>query len=188
MIETARLKRSGRRLARLLVDRLGMVGLAGIGLLLAAGVLGLSAPPLERQASDLRDSAGRARELLEQARRELERKPPPLERAARLREWFPSFEQSTADLRAVFAAAERRRIDIPKGDYALTTTPDAAGLQRFDVVLPVKDRYVTIKGFVADVLQALPHASLAELRIERSAAGVETLDARVRLSLFYRAS
>jgi hypothetical protein len=188
MSRLAAWKRRARRTGRVLGDRLGAVGLGGIALLAAAAVLALTAPPLERETGELRESAERARALLEQARAELERQPSTIARTAQLRDWFPLFEQSTADLRIVFAAARSQRIDVAKGDYALANGADASGLQRFEIVLPVKERYVTIKAFVGEVLKALPHASLAELRVERSAAGVEMLDARVRLTLFYRAA
>ena len=55
-----------------------------------------------------------------------------------------------------------------------------------EVVLPIKDRYVTIKALVADLLNELPHASLSELKMERSGASVNVLEARIRLNLHYR--
>jgi hypothetical protein len=177
----------GRRIGRRLNARLGVVGWTGIGLLLLAAVLGLYAPPLARQAQDLHASAERTRGMLEEARQQLARQPVSSRQAAQLREWFPTIERANSDLRLVFDAAQRTRIELTKGDYALANAADASRLQRFEIVLPVKDSYVTIKAFVAEVLKALPHASLAELRIERGTANVETLDARLRFTLFYKA-
>jgi len=88
----------------------------------------------------------------------------------------------------MFDTAQKHRIELTKGEYALAHAADSSRLQRFEVVLPIKERYATIKVFVAEVLKAVPHASLAELRIERSAVNVEELDARVHFTLFYRAS
>jgi hypothetical protein len=177
----------GRRIVRRLNERLGVVGWIGLGLLLLAAMLGTYAPPLTRQAEDLRASAERTRGLLEAARQQLARQPVSSQQAAQLREWFPTIDRANADLRLVFEAASKTRIELAKGDYALANSADASRLQRFDIVLPVRDRYVTIKAFVAEVLKALPHASLAELRIERGTANVETLDARLRFTLFYKA-
>jgi hypothetical protein len=176
----------GRRIGRRLNEQLGLVGWTGIGLLMLAAVLGLYAPPLARQAQDLHASAERTRGMLEEARQQLAHQPVSSRQAAQLRAWFPTIDRANADLRLVFDAAQRTHIELAKGDYALANVADASRLQRFEVVLPVKDRYVTIKTFVAEVLKALPHASLAELRIERGAANVETLDARLRFTLFYR--
>jgi hypothetical protein len=177
-----------RRFGRSVGDRLGIVGLIGIGLLLLAAVLGLYAPPLARQAEELHASADRAREKLEEARLRLSRRPETSQQAAQLREWIPTVDRANEDLRLMFAAAQKFHVELPKGEYALASDDDASQLRRFEVVLPVKERYVAIKEFVAEVLNAIPHASLAELRIERSAANVEVLDARIRFRIFYRAS
>ena len=45
-----------------------------------------------------------------------------------------------------------------------------------------------IKDFVADALRALPHAALLELRLERTDAEASMLEARLRLTLTYRAN
>jgi hypothetical protein len=177
-----------QRLVRRLSDRLGVIGFTGIVLLIVAAGLGTYAPPLARQSEEMRAAADRARELLQEARQQLERQPPSLERAEQLREWFPTSDGMTADLRLVFEAAHNHQVELAKGDYAFANATDASGLQRFEIMLPIRERYVTIKAFVAEVLKSLPHASLAELRIERSAASVEVLDVRVRLTLYYRAS
>jgi hypothetical protein len=92
----------------------------------------------------------------------------------------------TRDLRTVFAAAGRHRVDLPKGDYTLSHAEDGSGVARLEVVLPIKDRYATVKALVADLLTELPHASLSELKLERAAANTELLEARVRLTLYYR--
>ena len=181
-------RRRFRRLGRVAIDRLGVVGLIGVGLLLLGAVLGLYAPPLARQAEELRASADRTREMLEVARQRASLRPDTSQQAASLREWIPTIDRANADLRAIFEAAQKSHVELAKGEYALTAADDASQMRRFEVVLPVKDRYVTIKAFVAEVLQALPHASLAELRIERAAANVEVLDARIRFRLFYKTS
>lgn len=178
----------GRRLGRRLHERLGIVGLSGIGLLLLAAALSAYAPPLARKAQELQSAAEHTRGLLEQTRQRLAKQPGSSQQATELREWFPTIDRASADLRVMFDAAQRHRIELAKGEYALANSVDASRLRRFEVVLPVKERYVTIKAFVAEVLKTVPHASLADLRIERSAANVEVLDARVHFTLFYRAS
>ena len=182
------LRRRFRRLGRVLNDHLGVVGMIGMGLLLLAAVLGLYAPPLARQAEELRASADRTRELLEVARQRATLRPETSQQATSLREWVPTVDRANADLRAIFEAAQKSHVQLAKGEYALAAADDASQMRRFEVVLPVKERYVTIKAFVAEVLQAIPHASLAELRIERPAANVEVLDARIRFRLYYKAT
>jgi hypothetical protein len=179
-------EKRARRLWRQLLDRFGPLGLTGIGLLVLALGLGVYAPWLKNEAEDLRGEADRMRGRLDDARRDLALRPGSPQRAAELRESFPSVDQTTADLRAIFEAAQKSRIDLVKGEYALATADDATRLRRFDVTLPIRERYVTIKSFIAGVLNSVPHASLAELRLERSTSSVDQIDARVHFTLFYR--
>lgn len=181
-----RWERHARRWSRHLVERFGPLGLIGIGLLVLALVLGIYAPWVTTEAEDLRGETDRMRGRLDDVRRDLAQRPGSLQRAAALRESFPTVNQTTSDLRLIFEAAQKSRIELVKGEYALAATEEATRLRRFEVTLPVKERYVTIKAFVAGVLNTVPHASLAELRLERSAANVDQIDARVHFTLFYR--
>lgn len=179
-------ERRGRRWTRQLLERFGTIGLIGIGLLIVAVALAVYAPQLSQEAQVLRGEAERTRGRLDDVRRDLAQRPGSAQRAAQLRDSFPTVDHATADLRLIFDTAQKNRIGLAKGDYALAQAADASQLRRFEVTLPIKERYITLKSFVADVLNAVPHASLAELRIERSAASVDQLDARVHFTLFYR--
>jgi hypothetical protein len=179
-------ERRARRWSRQLLDRFGPFGLFGIGLLVLALGLGVSAPLLRNEAQDLRTEVDRMRGRLDDVRRDLAQRPGSAQRVAELRESFPTVDHATADLRVIFDTAQKSRIELIKGEYALASADDASRLRRFEVTLPLRERYVTIKSFVAGVLNAVPHASLAELRLERSAANVDHIDARVHFTLFYR--
>lgn len=179
-----RLRRGGRRA----YDRLGIVGVAGAALFAIAIALGLYAPPLEHEAQALRESADRTRQLLDEARR-----PEALQSVAAVAsprglDWIPEIGNANSEMRRVFDAAQKTHVKLPRGEYALVKAGEADGLRRYEVVLPVKERYATIKAFVAEVLNSMPHASLAELHIERESAQVEMLDARIRFALFFRSS
>jgi hypothetical protein len=178
--------RRGLRWTRRLRERLGTLGHIGVALLLSAAALVAYVPKLARQTEALHEQAQRTRAQLDDVRKRLAQRPNSPSQAAQLRAWFPTIDRATADLRVLFAAAGRNRVGLGKGEYTLVRAEDANGLQRFEVVLPVKERYGAIKGFVADVMNDIPHASLAELRIERGAANVDVLDARVHFTLFYR--
>ena len=179
-------EKRGRRWMRRLLERFGTFGLIGIGLLLLALVLGVVTPQLARDADELREQVDRTRGRLDDARRELAQRPGSALRTAQLRESFPTVDQATADLRVIFDTAHTNRIDLVKGEYSLDQAESAIRLRRLEITFPLKERYVTIKSFIAGVLNAVPHASLAELRLERSAASVDQIDARVHFTLFYR--
>jgi len=181
----ATIRRHARRAWRPLHERLGAAGIAGV-LLLATAAIGLFyAPRLLDEADSMHEAVDRTRARLSEIDREFAAKPGSMLQLDRFHAWLPPFEQSTSDLRKLFEIAESRRIQLPKGDYALKGD-DAHHIARLDVVLPIKDKYADVRGFVAATLDALPHASLAELRLERPAASVEPLDARLRITLFYR--
>ena len=178
-------KRQVRRAWRALQQRLGTAGIAGLALLAVAATGLLYAPRLLREADSMHVAVHRTRAQLKEIDRDLAAKPESIQQLERFHTWLPPFEQSTSDLRKLFDIAERSRVQLPKGDYTLKQE-DAHRIARLDVVLPIKDTYSDIRGFVAATLDALPHSSLAELRLERPAANVEPLDARLRISLFYR--
>lgn len=168
--------------------RLGAAGIAGIALLVAAGVGMVFATIAHRESEWLSAAAEQARARLAQlgTRHPVEEDRTPAEQLARFQQWFPPAAQSTADLRVIFAAAVAAHVDLTRGEYQVRPIEGSQGLERFDVILPVKERYAPVKAFVADVLNKLPHASLDELRVERPQAGADQLESRVHFTLFYR--
>ncbi len=177
---------SGRRIALRVHQRLGANGLAGIALAVLAGVGLLYAQQAQREAQQLQVQAEEARSQAAQVRSKRIETLPPAERLARFQSWFPAAETATADLRKIFSAAQANHVSLARGEYTLTPIEGSGGLQKYDVIFPVKEHYGAVKGFVAKVLNDLPHASLAELRVERQAAAADELDTRVHFTLYYR--
>ncbi|GAB4480773.1 MAG: hypothetical protein OHK0044_28970 [Burkholderiaceae bacterium] len=177
-----------RRTARAVHARCGSAGLAGAALLTAAIAALVYAPRMQRDVQVLHEQVDRTRAQLLQRGRDLARQPDSAQQFARFRAWFPSADRATADLRTLFAAAAKHGVQLPRGEYAVVRDEAVVGLARLEVVLPVKERYGAIKAFVGEALNALPHASVSELRIERDGGGTGAapLEARVKLTLFYR--
>lgn len=175
-----------KRLARGIQSGVGTAGIAGIALLAAAGVGLVLAGRAHRQTERLTAQTGQAH--LRVARQGLAHVEDhtPAEQLARFQQWFPLPNRSTEDLRVIFAAAQAAHVDLARGEYSLHSIDGSGGLERFEVILPVKEHYAPVKTFVAEVLNKLPHASLDELRVERPASGAEQLESRVHFTLFYR--
>jgi len=167
--------------------QLGAIGLLGIGLLALAGIALLYASQTVHEAERLQTLTERARERVAKLDAEHTDRVSPAERLARFQKWFPDVLNTTADLRKIFKAADASHVTLAKGEYSLTAVEGSSDLRRFDVIFPVKERYAPVKGFVADVLNQLPHASLAELHVERPGSAADQLDSRVHFTLFYRA-
>jgi hypothetical protein len=106
---------------------------------------------------------------------------------ANLPELFPSLAQSGDDVATILAQAQAANLTLGSAQYQVGG--DRSGpLTTYQVLLPVKDRYVSIRRFVALVLDSVPNAALQEIHVERPAVGGDVLDARIRFDLIYRAS
>ena len=160
-------------------------GLLALGLLGITLAIALWLPPLQQRSEELRAALA--------ARVELATAPvvpaPPrktrLELAAEFIDGLPMLAQSASDLDKVFALAARRKLALPKGDYQLKQEPNAA-LASYIVTFPVRSEYGALKDFVADVLEALPHAAMDDLRMSRPDAASVVLDSMVRFTFAYR--
>lgn len=98
---------------------------------------------------------------------------------------FPPLSQIPSDLEVVFSTAKRRNISLHHAEYQFKHDPKAP-LVTYTVTFPLRSDYGSIKNFTADVLRALPHASLDELRMNRSASGSTVLESVIRFSFVYR--
>jgi hypothetical protein len=166
--------------------RLGAAGVLGGGLLLAAAIGLAFATRAHRETEWLSSRTEQARARVAHTATVHTEDHSPAEQLARFQQWFPLADQSTADLRVIFAAAQAAHVDLARGEYSLRPVEGSGGLERFDAIFPVKERYAPVKTFVAEVLNKLPHASLDELRVERPGSGADQLDSRVHFTLFYR--
>jgi hypothetical protein len=167
------------------IRRIGYAGAAGVVLLAAAIALLAALPALERDTR----AATSEMALRALAERQPGRSVPvaatPADAARAYVEGFPALSQNAADLAQVFAAAQLRHLQRAKGEYQLKAEPNEAFVM-YTATYPVHADYDALKGFSADVLNALPHASMDELRMSRDSAGSTTLEAVVRFTFFYR--
>lgn len=173
---------------REIARRLELTGLTGLVLLGLALFIMLVLSPRWQQAT-AEASLRKNLALGELDRVRLEQRPAPStkDQLQRFTAWFPTIDQNAGDLRRVVEQAENQRakIDLAKGEYQISSEPGAAFV-KYEVVLPVKASYGTIRSFVAGVLNAVPHASLVELRLARQAASSKVLDARLHFVFIYR--
>lgn len=115
----------------------------------------------------------------------VQREPPLREQLVQFMDSFPPLSQNPQDLRRVFDSAALHQVLLPKGEYLFKNEANAP-LMTVTMSLPLKADYAATKAFSAEVLEALPNASLDELRMTRGAAGDEQLESLVRFSFVYR--
>jgi hypothetical protein len=160
---------------------LGSMGAAGLLLVaLAIGAL-VWTPKLARDAVELRDQY--QLESTRQQDRASERESDPATAASDFHDALPHAGQNLEDLREIFHIAREQHLQLARGDYVTSRRSDS-GLASCEIVLPLHADYASLRAFIAAVLNALPNASLVELRLER--AGNRQLNARVHLALYYR--
>jgi hypothetical protein len=165
----------------------GWPGLAGAVALAVAVASASAVPALDSDTQTVRERARLAR-----AARTLHVDPSVNSNGeshllATLPELFPSFAQNGDDVATILAQAHAANLTLGSAQYQIVG--DRSGpLTTYEVVLPVKDRYVSIRRFVALVLSSVPNAALQEIHVERQAVNGDVLEARIRFDLIYRAS
>jgi hypothetical protein len=175
------LSRLWQRVAR----RLGPAGVIGLGLLGALLAVTLSLPALHRHGEELRAAIADQLEVAAKAEAPTTPRRSAEDRVAEFVGTLPTLAQSSSDLEKMFALARQRALALPKGEYQLKQE-SGTSLLTYTVTFPVHSPYGVLKDFVADVLDAMPHVSMDEMRMSRPDAGSAVLDSQVRFTFVYR--
>lgn len=163
----------------------GPLGITGVALLMAALLLASAIPALQRQGQALRVAVAAKSATPMPAAVRIARRMPVGEQVGQFVAAFPLLSQSPSDLDAVFQSAKRHNVQLPRGEYQLKQDASAP-LLIYTATFAVRTNYGAIKDFTADVLEALPNASMDELRMNRSASGSSELESVIRFSFIYR--
>lgn len=164
----------------------GPSGIAGLTLLVAASLIGASIPHFQTlgQALSIEVAARSASSPVSNPLNEVRRLPVG-QQVGEFVAAFPLLSQNSSDLEEVFSIAKRRNVKLLRGDYQLKQDAKAP-LVTYTATFPLRSDYGSIRDFTADVLRALPNASMDELRMNRSAAGSTVLESVIRFSFVYR--
>ncbi|MCK9802020.1 GspMb/PilO family protein [Pseudomonas sp. MAFF 302030] len=177
------------RIPRLIVHEylqgLGVPGLAGLALVLAAlayGVLGLM--PGWQALQDLGQQRREAGEYL--AKVEDGSVAPPLVPQRQLddfRRKLPSQPQATVAIDRIYALAAQEHITLSRGEYALGIDPKTH-LARYQILLPVRGSYPQLRRFLHALLGQLPAVVLEDVELQRKRIADTDLNGRIRLTLY----
>ena len=171
------------------MKNLGLLGMAGVGMLVLAAVsyLGMTLP----QYSKL--------ELLTQevAEAQAQQKSAGLNpvadthsSAARLHafyEFFPARQSAPQLLGTLYKAASAESLSLSEGEYKYSLGK-AGAMGMYQVELPVKGSYVQIRKFIVKVLNTMPSAALEEVSFKRESVGSGVLEARIRFTIYMSAA
>jgi len=166
-----------------MLESIGPVGIAGIGVLLFAFALYQSAiKPAEGELNALRTAVERG--ASPDARRASG-----ATRAAELQRFyalFPTLDALPGELARLQALGTAAGVEMLRADYRLDGL--GAPLAAYRVTLPLRATYPRIRQFIGSILQAMPIVAIDALRFERRNAGEPEVDAQLRLTVYFRSA
>lgn len=186
-MSTARTDRTLSRLSTVWQLHGGRPGLLALAFCCAAAyAVAMHGPMLKRQQAELleRQSQLRARSLAAPAR----------EPTRTLDEGLPAIRQRGADLARLVEIARLADVELMRGDYSTDTAGEASAgpssgtadaVVQWHVQLPVRGSYAQLRRFIAEVLNALPHAALVGLQIDRPDTQQPWVETTLRFTLYY---
>ena len=162
------------------LDRLGIPGIVGLGLLLfcLSFYLGNIAPTRDELAG------------LEQEKAQLLASAAPTEEASKADagkrlipgEALPPLTAFPQVLQELNALADKHGVTI---DYASYTLTDDSGPRRMEVNLPFKTRYLSLRAYLRDILLLKNAPSLDELTLKRQQSTDPLIEANIRLFYYF---
>jgi hypothetical protein len=166
-----------KRLRRLL-DALGPVGIAGIGVWLFCLPFYFNALAPAAAEAERRSAAAAVRSPVQLQREEGSSE------LERFYSRFPRSDRLHGQLETLYAHARASRVQLLQGEYRLE--PGSGALNAYHVTLPVRGSYQQLRQFVDRVLKDMPTTSVDALRFERKKAADAQLEAQVRLTIYLR--
>lgn len=165
-------------------SHLGWPGLAGVVLLIAAAVLAVFVrPSLQAQQRALLQSYVARLDQTVQVRAGDEQAQAARDPRDLMWEALPTVAERGAVIARFIENVEAGSTLVERATYENETV--APGLVRTRVTVPVRGSYTAQRELVARVLNALPHAALDSVQMERTP-DTDSLNAQVRFSLFFR--
>ena len=165
--------------------RFGVYHLLSLGLLLLSLLLGAWAVDLQGRAQALRAAVDAKRIAQAKVAQAPRRRVPVAEQVNAFVDGIPALDTNANDLERLFQSARQHNVQLSRGDYKFKQEPGEP-LASYTATFPVKAEYGALRDFSADILDNLPHASMEDMRMTRSAADSKVLEAVIRFTFVYR--
>lgn len=102
-----------------------------------------------------------------------------------LSEALPEVGARGRDIGMLLASATRSELTVDRADYVVESIAGVP-ITKLHANLPVTGSYSNVRKFIADVLNAMPNATLESIQLERTDTQSTKLQATLRIVLFYR--
>ncbi len=99
---------------------------------------------------------------------------------------LPAATGALETVAAIHAAASANGVTLAHGEYRLARDGKAP-VWRYQISLPARASYPHLRAWLDDTLNAVPAASLDEISLRREDSTGDSVEARVRLTLYMRA-
>jgi Tfp pilus assembly protein PilO len=114
-----------------------------------------------------------------------------LEETNRFYAIFPKATALPESLSSIYEIANKQKLALNSGDYKFnkikqTSALSEKNLTKYEIVLPVKGKYISIRTFVAEVLQKLPALALMDMQVRRENSLSQNVEARLIFVLFVK--
>jgi hypothetical protein len=165
---------------RRLLERLGLFGVVGLGVLAFCAMLYFSTVLPEQKEVKLLQRELSAIPVPPSEKKELM----PRDQLKAFYEFFPSANTAPDTLLAkLHEEAFASGVELDQGEYRVERN-EGDRLLRYGVVLPIRGEYLPIRKFLSQSLADIPYASLDKVEFQRQKITDATLEAQVRMTFF----
>lgn len=170
-------------------EQLGAAGKTGVGLFVFSAIFFVVAVLPRQEESD--ELMARAEALQASLKTEPERvdgKPAPKmiygsQALQVFYDFFPRIDSTPRWIGEVVQSAAQHDVEISGTSYRMVREKDVK-LARYEMMMPIRGQYRQVRGFIADVLQAVPAMALVDVVIRRESVESELLEASVKFHLY----
>jgi hypothetical protein len=165
-----------------------LAGLAVISLCLAALGGWVWVPQMQTQVMVQRLAVAKARDALKQgvAEAAAPQVPPAQQNMSKFMDTLGDPRHTEQQIKTMLAMAQDTGLELTQAEYKLTCDK-ASNTCAYRILLPLKGSYGVIRRFSEYLLQAIPFASIDEMNFKREAIADDSVDARLKLTLYLNA-
>lgn len=158
---------------------------AAVGLALIASAMGLQFFGVEEARTHATELRAEAAALRQRQAQQPNQEEAAIKRLAAIYASLPASNGALEAVEIVHRAAEANGVKLANGEYRLVRE-GSAQLLRYQITLPARSSYPHLRAWLADVMNAIPAAALDDISFRRDDVGSDSVEARVRLTLFLR--
>lgn len=160
----------------------GALGVAGLAMCLA--LYFSTVQPAQQRRDAARVSASSLQKRIAQTRPDSIDSVRPLdEQLADFYGIFPKEHDATDSVGKIAAIAQRNGLLVQQAEYKVERDRNGK-LTRFQISLPLKGEYQTLRRFLSDLHAEIPILSLEQVQFERQKIGDPIVDAKIRLVIY----